>query len=252
MSDIIRLENVSKQFGEVHALTDVSFAIHENEIMGLVGDNGAGKSTLIKIISGILQQDSGTVYVRGNEVEPDDYKDAEQLGIETIYQELGNAPHRTVAENIFLGDELLVRNPLGKLLRLVDDTRMEAEARNVLRRLELDLNPKEKVRNFSGGEQQSVAIARALQSDPEVVIMDEPTSALSVAATERVHDLVKRLKEAGTTIIYITHDLESIFELTDRAAVLHSGRLVGIVEDLGGMNEEELVSMMMGRRMTAE
>lgn len=246
MSAVIRLENISKQFGQVQALENVSFAIEENEVLALVGDNGAGKSTLIKIISGVLEQTSGTVYIHGDLANLDSYNDAEALGIETVYQDLAIAPNRTVAENIFLGNEILLDSPLGRLLNFVDDDQMEAEAKALLSRLELDLNPRSEVKNFSGGEQQSVAIARALQSDPEIVILDEPTSALSLDATQRVLDLIKRLNDQDVTIIFISHNLEAVFQVADRAAILASGRLVG-VEDLEGVTDDELVAMMMGR-----
>ncbi|AUV84549.1 sugar ABC transporter ATP-binding protein (plasmid) [Salinigranum rubrum] len=246
MSEIIRVDNLSKQFGQVQALEDVSFSINENEVFALLGDNGAGKSTLIKILSGVLQRTSGEIYIHGEQVDLEDYNDAEEMGIETVYQDLAIAPNRTVAENIYLGDEILLEGPLGRLLNFVDDDRMEAGSRELLSRLELDLNPRSEVKNFSGGEQQSVAIARALQSDPEIVIMDEPTSALSIEATRRILELIKRLRDQGVTIILISHNLENIFEVADRAAVLASGRLIG-VEDLEGVTDDELVGMMMGR-----
>ncbi|EJN57407.1 RbsA2 [Halogranum salarium B-1] len=229
----------------------MSFGIEENEVLALVGDNGAGKSTLIKIISGVLKQTSGTVYVRGEPAELNDYNDAEERGIETVYQDLGIAPHRTIAENIFLGNELLDSGLLGQLFRFVDDDRMAEEATQLLSRLELDLDPRSEVRNFSGGEQQSVAIARALQSNPDIVILDEPTSALSLDATQRVLDLIKRLNDQDVTIILISHNLEAVFDVADRAAILASGRLVG-VEDLTDVTEDELVGMMMGRARTAD
>ncbi|MBV0926422.1 ATP-binding cassette domain-containing protein [Halomicroarcula limicola] len=246
MSSVIELNGISKQFGQIQALEDVSFGIEENEVLALVGDNGAGKSTLIKIISGVLQQTSGTIHIRGEEVEIGDYNDAEDRGIETVYQDLAIAPNRTVAQNIFLGNEILEGGPLGQLLRFVDDDAMEQEASKLLSRLELDLDPSAAVKNFSGGEQQSVAIARALQSDPNIVILDEPTSALSLDATQRVLDLIKRLNEQDVTIIFISHNLEAVFDVADRAAILASGRLVG-VEDLTDVTEDELVGMMMGR-----
>jgi ABC-type sugar transport system ATPase subunit len=250
MSEIIRFENISKQFGQVQALEDISFSVMENEVLAVIGDNGAGKSTLIKILSGVLEQTSGDIYIKGEKVDFDDYNDAEEHGIETVYQDLAIAPNRTVAENIFLGNEIMSKGPLGRLLNFVDDEKMEAETQELLSRLELDLDPRSEVKNFSGGEQQSVAIARALQSDPEIVIMDEPTSALSIEATERVVNLIQRLRDQGVTIILITHNMENIFGIADRAAVLASGRLMG-VEDLEGVTEDELVGMMMGRRKTS-
>jgi ABC-type sugar transport system ATPase subunit len=246
MSAVIELDRISKQFGQVQALEDVSFGIEENEVLALVGDNGAGKSTLIKIISGVLQQTSGIIYIGGEEAKIGDYNDAEARGIETVYQDLAIAPNRTVAQNIFLGNEILESGPLGKLLRFVDDDQMEREASELLSRLELNLDPGSAVKNFSGGEQQSVAIARALQSDPDIVILDEPTSALSLDATQRVLDLIKRLNEQDVTIIFISHNLEAVFDVADRAAILASGQLVG-VEDLTDVTEDELVGMMMGR-----
>lgn len=248
MSEVIRLENISKRFGQVQALEEVSFAINENEVMAIVGDNGAGKSTLIKIISGVLQQTNGEVYVRGETVNFGDYNDAEDSGIETVYQDLAISPNRTVAENIFLGNEILMDGIRGRILNFVDDKRMEKESQELLSQLELSLDPKSDVKNFSGGEQQSVAIARALQSNPDIVIMDEPTSALSIEATERVLGLIERLKDQGVTIILISHNLEIIFEVADRAAVLASGSLMG-VEDLEGITEDQLVGMMMGRSL---
>lgn len=250
MSEVIRLEDISKRFGQIQALEDVSFAIEENEVLALIGDNGAGKSTLIKILSGVLQQTSGHVYVRGERAEIGDYTDAGTRGIETVYQDLAIAPNRTVAQNVFLGNELLDDGPLGRVFRFVDDERMEHESRELLSRLELDLDPTSAVKNFSGGEQQSVAIARALQSDPDIVILDEPTSALSLDATERVLNLIERLNEQGVTIIFISHNLEAVFQVADRAAILASGRLVG-VEDLEDVIEDELVGMMMGRARSA-
>lgn len=250
MSEIIRFENISKQYGRIQALEDVSFDIEENEVLAVVGDNGAGKSTLIKILSGVVEQTSGDIYIHGEKVDIDGYNEAEELGIQTVYQDLAIAPNRTVAENIFLGDEIISTNPLGRLLNFVDDKRMEDESRELLSRLELDLNPRKEVKSFSGGEQQSVAIARALQSDPDIIIMDEPTSALSIDATQRILDLIKRLKEQGVTIILISHNMEVVFQLADRAAVLASGQLMG-VEDLENVTEDELIAMMMGRTQEA-
>lgn len=251
MSEIIELEQISKQFGQIQALEDVSFAIEENEVIALVGDNGAGKSTLIKIISGVLQQTSGSIYIHGEEADIGDYNDAEARGIETVYQDLAIAPNRTVAQNIFLGNEILESGPLGRLLKFVDDDQMEREASKLLSQLDLELDPRSAVKNFSGGEQQSVAIARALQSDPDIVILDEPTSALSLDATQRVLDLIKRLNEQDVTIIFISHNLEAVFDVADRAAILASGRLVG-VENLTDVTEDELVGMMMGRARAAD
>lgn len=246
MSDVIRFENVSKQYGQIQALEDISFAVENNDVLALIGDNGAGKSTLIKILSGVTPQTSGEIHINGEKAEFESYNHAEAVGIQTVYQDLAIAPNRTVAENIFLGNELLSETTVGQLLNFVDDRQMEAKSKELLAQLELDLDPQAKVKNFSGGEQQSVAIARALQSDPDIIILDEPTSALSIDATQRILDLITRLNDQGVTIILISHSMEAVFEVANKAAILASGQLMG-VEDLKDVTEEELVGMMMGR-----
>ena len=163
MSEAVRLENISKQFGQIQALEDISFSVEENEVMAVIGDNGAGKSTLIKIISGVLQQSSGDIYINGKGVDFSNYNDAERVGIETVYQDLAIAPNRTVAENIFLGNEIRSNGLKGKLLRFLDDKRMVKESAHLLSQLQLDLNPKTEVKNFSGGNNK-VSRSRGLFS----------------------------------------------------------------------------------------
>lgn len=245
MTGIIQIEDISKSFGSVQALKDVSFSIQENEVLALVGDNGAGKSTLIKILSGVLQPTSGTIYLKGEAADLQGYQNAQDHGIETVYQEFALAPNRSVRENIFLGKEPVSSGPIGRLLRMVDDGRMRVEAEAVLDDVGIDLDPDATVGNLSGGEQQSVEVARALQSDPDIIILDEPTSALSVEAARRILDLIKRLQDRGITIIIISHNMDEIFEVSDRIAILATGELMG-VEQTEALTREEIIQMMMG------
>lgn len=247
MSDntILKVNGISKKYGTIQALDDVSFTIKENEVMALIGDNGAGKSTLIKILSGVISPTEGSFYINGREANFRSYEDAEDAGMATVYQDLAIAPNRTVKENVFLGKEPLVSTKLGELLRIVDDDKMEKRAKKVLDQLGMGIDPNGKCGQLSGGEQQSVAISRAIESDPEIVIMDEPTSALSVEAANRILRLIERLKEQGRTVILIDHNLDEIFEVADRAAVLASGELMG-VKSINNLTKEKMVQMMMG------
>ena len=245
-SPVVQFENISKSFGSVQALENVSFSVKENEVLAVMGDNGAGKSTLIKILSGVLNATSGEIYLNGERVDFNSYQDAQRAGIETVYQDLAVAPHRSVQDNIFLGKEPLRNNMLGKWFRFVDEKKMHKRAIEVVKRLDMDLRPEMEVGSLSGGQQQAVAIARALESDPEIVIMDEPTSALSVEASQQVLGLIQQLKEQGITIILVDHNIDEVFQVADRAVVLASGQFIG-AEDLESLTEDRLIQMMMGR-----
>jgi ABC-type sugar transport system ATPase subunit len=244
-SEPVRIEDVSKSFGSVQALENVSFSIEENEVLALVGDNGAGKSTLIKILSGVLQPTSGRLYINGEETDLNDYTDAQAAGIETVYQTLAVAPHRLVKDNIFLGKEPLVENPLGNMLSIVDDERMRQETETVLDQLDMDIDPNKETGNLSGGQQQAVAVGRALQSEPDIMIMDEPTSALSVEASQQILDLINQLQDQGLTIILVDHNIDEVFEVADRVAVLSTGQFVG-TRPAESLTESQLIQMMMG------
>lgn len=243
----VEFRSISKSFGPIQALRDVSLSVEENEVLALAGDNGAGKSTLIKILSGVLAPTSGEIFVEGRPAEFNSYVDARHAGIETVFQELAIAPHRTVRDNIFMGKELLRAGTIGRALGVVDDAEMRHEAKQVLSTIGMDLDPEAIVSDLSGGEQQAVAIARAIHSDPSIMVLDEPTSALSVEAVEQILDLIDRLQEQGLTIILIDHNLSEILQAADRVAVLASGELMG-VKSTDGTTKEEIVGMMMGTR----
>jgi ABC-type sugar transport system ATPase subunit len=218
---MIRLENISKRFGGVQALRDVSFSIERGEIHAIVGENGAGKSTLMKILAGVHQPDHGMVYLRGEPVRIGDPLEARRLGVSIVFQELNLFPDLTVAANIFANRER--SSPVG----LLDNRAMNAAAREALRLMHVDLDPRTKVRRLSVGEKQLVEIARTLQEQSAIVIMDEPNSALNANESERLFEILRRLRDRGLTIIYVSHRLEEVFAIADRISVIRDGRYQG-------------------------
>jgi D-xylose transport system ATP-binding protein len=219
---VLELRGVSKSFGAVQALYQVDFHVSAGEVMALVGDNGAGKSTLIKCIAGIYPIDSGEILFDGQPVHIHGPKDAAKLGIEIVYQDLALADNLDVVQNMFLG-----REELQTLLRL-DETRMEARAAETLKTLSVTTirSVRQTVAGLSGGQRQSVAVAKAVMWNSRVVILDEPTAALGVAQTRQVLELVKRLGEQGLAVILISHNLHDIFEVADNITVLRLGQNV--------------------------
>ena len=221
---LVELRRISLAFGGIHAVDDASLDLYPGEVVGLVGHNGAGKSTLIKILSGAYRRDSGEILINGEPASIHNPRDAKAYGIETIYQTLALADNIDAAANLFLGRELLTRT--GTL----DDVAMEAATRSVMGRL----NPhfrrfKDPVRALSGGQRQSVAIARAIHFNARILIMDEPTAALGPAETAQVGDLIRQLKKEGIGIFLISHDIHDVYDLSDRISVMKNGRIVGTV-----------------------
>lgn len=254
MSDqnpILHTEQLSKRFGNIHAVEDVDFSVTDGEVMAIVGDNGAGKSTLIKMLCGVHEPTSGEIYIRGENVHFEDYNDARAYGIETVYQELALAESQSVAANVFLGHEPIRDSPLGRLLRLVDEDRMIAESKANLDRVKIPVDPKARVQNLSGGQQQAVAIARALQSDPEILIMDEPTSALSIEGARNVLRVIDGLRNQGLTILLISHNIRHVLGVADRISVLAQGRLMG-VRNTDDVDRNEIIALMMGAQDESE
>jgi simple sugar transport system ATP-binding protein len=242
---IIRTENLSKSFGNVEAVKNVDLDVRKGEVMALVGDNGAGKSTLIKMLCGVLQPTAGSVYIRGEQAKFSGYTDAQSRGIETVYQDLALAENQTVAANVFLGKEPIQKGFLGRILRVVDEDRMMNESKEALERVNISVDPKAKTVNLSGGQRQAVAIARTLQSSPEILILDEPMSALSIEGAQNVLDVIRNLREQGLSILFISHNIQEILTIADRVSVLSQGELMG-VSDAAKTNREEIVAMMMG------
>lgn len=219
---IYEARNLSKRYGAVVALDEANLKLHAGEVVGLVGDNGAGKSTLIKVLSGAYKRDAGQIFIDGKEVAINNPRDAKALGIETIYQTLALADNVDAAANLYLGREL--RTPFGTL----DDVAMEAATRKVMHRLNPNFRRfKEPVIKLSGGQRQSVAIARAIHFNARILIMDEPTAALGPQETAQVGELIKQLKSEGIGIFLISHDLHDVFDLADRLTVMKNGKVVG-------------------------
>jgi D-xylose transport system ATP-binding protein len=220
----LELKGVSKSFGAVQALFEVDFHVSSGEVMALVGDNGAGKSTLIKCIAGIYSIDSGDVFFEGERVSLHGPKDSARLGIEVVYQDLALADNLDVVQNMFLG-----REELTGPLRSLDEITMERRANDTLATLSVTTirSVRQTVAGLSGGQRQSVAVAKAVMWNSKVVILDEPTAALGVAQTRQVLDLVKRLGEQGLAVVLISHNLHDIFEVADNITVLRLGQNVG-------------------------
>ena len=222
---IVEMRGISKRYGGVQALQSVDLDIRNGEVHALVGDNAAGKSTLIKILSGAVQRDEGSISFDGAPVEVGSPRDAKALGVETVYQDLALADNLDVAANIFLGRELTKNGPLSWFL---DKRRMEKESRALLQRLKINIpSLRQKVRSMSGGQRQSIAIARCVCFNARVVILDEPTAALGVEETRKVYGLIRDMRHHGVAVLLISHNLSHVFESCDRITVLKTGRLVG-------------------------
>jgi ABC-type sugar transport system ATPase subunit len=238
---LLEMSGISKSFPGVRALVEVDFAVRRGEIHAFLGENGAGKSTLLKILSGAQPPDAGTIVFDGAPRSFSTPHEAQKAGIVTIYQEFTLAPDMTIAENIFVG-----REPGSKFF--VNHARMEAESRKLSDRIGLERDPGTRVRDLSVAEQQMVEIARALSMESRLIIMDEPTSALSRAEVEKLFAIVRSLKAEGITTIFVTHRLEEVFELCDRYTVLRDGRHVGSGA-VGDTNIEGIIRLMVGREV---
>ncbi|MGN6431132.1 MAG: ATP-binding cassette domain-containing protein [Gaiellaceae bacterium] len=232
----LELRDISKSFGSVQALQDVEFEVRAGEVMALVGDNGAGKSTLIKCVAGIYSIDSGEILFDGKPVTIHGPKDAAKLGIEVVYQDLALCDNLDVVQNMYLGRE--VHDPLFRL----NEAPMEQRTTETLQSLSVTTirSVRQAVATLSGGQRQSVAVARAVLWNNRVVFLDEPTAALGVAQTRQVLDLVKRLGAQGLAVVIVSHNLTDVFEVADRITVLRLGKNVGVY-DRASTNEQEIV-----------
>lgn len=219
---LVEMRRISKSYGGVRALDGVDLAVYRGEVHALVGDNAAGKSTLIKILAGAVPTDEGSIVFDAREVRLRGPRDAKILGIETVYQDLALADNLDVPSNIFMGRELMRRGPF------LDLRRMEQEARKLLARLKINVpEVRMPVRTMSGGQRQCVAIARTVYFNAQVVILDEPTAALGVQETDKVHALVREMRSQGLAVLLVSHNLRHVLDLCDRITVLKNGRLVG-------------------------
>lgn len=243
---LVEMRDISISFGGIRAVDSVSLDLYPGEVVGLLGHNGAGKSTLIKCLSGAYQADSGDFYVDGQKAAINSPRDSRDLNIETIYQTLALADNLDAASNLFLGREITTK------LGFLDDGQMEAETRKIMARLNPNFKKfKEPVSALSGGQRQSVAIARAVYFNARILIMDEPTAALGVHETGMVASLIKELKNQGLGIFLISHDTREMMDLCDRVAVMKNGKLIGN-ERVEDVTEDDILSMIiMGKNPKA-
>jgi len=246
---IVEMRDIKKSFGAVQALRGVDLTLYHNEVLGLVGDNAAGKSTLMKILSGAYQPTEGDILINGEQAEFSNPMDARRMGIEMVYQDYALSNNLDIVANVFMGREA-VQLSLGPI-KVMNFHFMEQETQKLLNRLKIDIpSVHQKVERLSGGQRQAVAIARSTAFDAKVIIMDEPTAALSVAAIDKVLELVTELKSQGASIIVISHRLEDIYQVSDRMIVLRQGRKVSDTPVEGDIHEfrERVVAYMIGAR----
>jgi len=241
----LRTEKLTKHFGGLTAADEISISVSRGEVVGLLGDNGAGKSTFIKMVSGVYPPSSGKVFIEGEEAHISTPADARNLGIETIYQDLALADNLDTSANIFLGRERK-KNLIGSLVKTLDNKRMATESAEVLESLDI-LVPslKKPIRDLSGGQRQAVAIARSIYWDARLMIMDEPTAALGVPEQRKVRELILTLRDQNVPVIVISHNMQDVFAVADRAVVLRRGAVVADLP-IAETNEEEIVAYMVG------
>src|SRR5580698_2853731 len=243
MSPLISVKKLSKSFPGVRALHEVQFELVAGEVHTLMGENGAGKSTLMKILAGVYTRDSGDMLVEGQPVEFSSPREAQALGIGIIHQELQLMNHLSVAQNIFIG-----REPRGRLGLFLDEDKLNAQARDILARMHVNLDPRALVGSLTVASQQMVEIAKALSFDSRVLIMDEPTSALNDAEIAELFRIIRELKSRGVGIIYISHKMDELKQISDRVTVLRDGEYVATVT-AGDTTVEAIIGMMVGRTL---
>jgi simple sugar transport system ATP-binding protein len=244
---ILELRGISKSFGAIQALVGVSFRVEAGEVIGLMGDNGAGKSTLVKIIAGNFPPSAGQLLIGGEARELRSPRDAQREGIEIVYQDLALCDNLTAAANVFLGREL-VRRVAG--VPILDHGAMTARAGTLFAELKSETRPRDLVRRMSGGQRQAVAIARTRLTDPKIVLMDEPTAAISVRQVAEVLDLIRRLRDHGIAVILISHRMPDVFAVSDRVVILRRGRLVAD-KPAGQSSPQEVTGLITGAIETA-
>lgn len=244
---VLELEGISKHFGAIRALNDVSLSLEAGEVLGLMGDNGAGKSTMVKIIAGNFPPSHGEIRVSGKPVHFGRPVDARESGIEVVYQDLALCNNLTAAANVFLGREL--RKGFGPF-RILDYNAMYARSRELFDELKSETRPRDLVRQMSGGQRQAVAIARTRLSDARIVLMDEPTAAISVRQVSEVLQLIERLRENGISVILISHRMPDVFAVADRVAVMRRGRKVAD-KRIAETSPEEVTALITGAIETA-
>lgn len=246
MEPLLKMENISKSFPGVKALSNVQLDLHNGEVLALVGENGAGKSTLMKILTGIHQKDEGTITLQGNEINVTSPKQAQELGISIIHQELNLMKDLSIAENIFIG-----REPKGALNLLVNDKQLNKQAKELFEKLNLDLDPKTKVQDLTVAKQQMVEIAKALSFNSKIFIMDEPTTALTETEIETLFEIINNLRAKGVGIIYISHRMDELKRISDRITVMRDGTYVDTLTTTE-TEMSKVIQLMVGRHVYIE
>jgi len=242
---VVTMEGITKRFGTITALDNVSFTVNKHEVVGLLGDNGAGKSTLIKVLTGVHPPSSGQIYFEGKPVDIRSPRDARALGIETCYQDLALVPLMSITRNFYLGRELMTG--IGPL-RWLDVRGMDHQAREALKDIGIHIrSPNEKVGRLSGGERQSIAIGRARFFGAKLLILDEPTSALSVGETRKVINYTLNAKERGLSVIFITHNVGHVYQVADRFVIIRRGMMVGSYSR-DEVDEKDIADLITGER----
>lgn len=243
---VLEVEDLSKSYGAVHALKEVTFQLSAGRVLGLIGDNGAGKTTLVKCISGVLAPDDGRILVDGNEIAQGDPEATRNAGIETVYQDLMLVPPLDVATNLFLGREIISTNSLLRSVGWLDKRPMYRDAERILRRLKIHIpSITESVENLSGGQRQSIAVGRAAAWGRHIVLMDEPVAALGVQQSAVVLDLVRTLASQGVAVVIISHNMQQVLDVCDEVLVMRHGENVGKFS-IDGVDASYLVSLMTG------
>jgi len=249
---VLEVRELSKSFGPVHALRGVSFQLRSGEVLGLLGDNGAGKSTLVKCVSGLLQADTGEILVDGIQVQIENPQQARDLGIETVHQNLALVPTLSVAANLFLNRELMGGKKWLRPFRWLKDASMVEESRTILEQLEIEIpSIQQPVARLSGGQRQAVAVGRAVGWGRHIVLMDEPAAALGVEQARHVNDLVRKLRDQGVAVLLISHNMQHVVEVCDRAVVLRHGEKVGDVM-IPDVTARDLVDLITGAVRTVD
>jgi ABC-type sugar transport system ATPase subunit len=248
----LRTDELTKYYGAIEAVKNVSIDLHRDEILAIAGDNGAGKSTFIKMLSGVHKPTAGDIYLRQEGELQKQYfsssKDAMDAGIATVYQEQHLSPNAPTYANIFLGMEPLRDGLVGRLLRRVDEEYMIEESRKLLNDIGFDFDPRDPVNELSGGQKQAVAVARALIRDPPIIILDEPTSEVSTGGTDKIIDLVRQIPDGEKSAILISHKIDVVVDVADRIAVMRDGELIEVLDT----NSDDVERIDIVERMHAE
>jgi len=250
---VLQVTSLSKSFGGVRALREVSFDLRRGEVLGLLGDNGAGKTTMVSCLGGTLSPDSGSILLDGEPIVIESAQRARALGIEVVHQDLALADNLDITANLFLGTELRVTNRLGHFMGVMDRRGMHSASEDNLKKLHINLpSVRTDVVNLSGGQRQAIAVGRAVAFGKQIVLLDEPAAALGVEQTALVLSLIKRLRDQGVAVLMISHNMHDVLKVCDRVVVLRHGVNIGEIDDLSDVTPRDLVDLITGATLTSD